>query len=101
MKKHIPLGSGVLVKVECCEIKSSGGIIIAAEGTRESMAREECEILALGEDAFTDLNIRPKVGDKVIIARYDGKLLEEHKDKGFDLRVIQDNRVLTILREEE
>lgn len=101
MKKLTALGGNLIVKVECGEVKI-GSIIVAAEGTRESMAREEATILHMGEDAFNDLSPenRPGVGSRIAIARYDGKILEENKDKGYDLRVIADTRVLALIEEE-
>lgn len=99
--KPLALGGNLVIKVECGEIKV-GSIVVAAEGTRESQAREVGTILHLGEDAFNDLHQdnRPKLGDRVVIARYDGKIISENKDKGYDLRVIADTRCLALLTPE-
>lgn len=96
MKKLTALGPNLILKVECGELKV-GNIIIAAENTREAAARDEGIIESLGEQAFEDLTIKPKVGDRVAIARYDGKILEETKE--YTRRVIADTRVLAIIDE--
>lgn len=101
-KIYKPLGSTVLIKVDTSEIKI-GTFIVATDGSREAEARAECVILAMGEDAFSDLNEdnRPKINDRCIIARYDGTKVEEKRTEGFDLKLIQDSRILCLLTEEE
>lgn len=101
MKKFKALGPNLIIKMETAELKSAGGIVLAAEGTREATAREEAVIVQLGEDAFSDLEEvnRPTVGSRIALARYDGKTLEENRDKGYEIRVIADTRVLAIIEE--
>ncbi len=99
MRKYTPIGPAVIIRIENGEIMSSGGIVIAAEGTRESSAREEATIIAVGEEAFEGLEVRPLVGDKVAIARYDGKVLEERRENGYEIRAIQDNRIFSKIEE--
>lgn len=80
-----------------------------ADKTRD--IAEEVEIVQMGEDAFTDLSPanRPKPGDKVVVARYEGKVLGKTvdevikgvSDKDHELRIIQDTRVLCKVTEEE
>lgn len=103
MKKFIPLGPNVIVRIETGEIKSAGGIIMAAEGTRDCTAREECIIEERGESSFDDLleENRPKIGDTVIIARYDGNTVQRSQDSSDnkERRVVQDTRVMCIIKE--
>lgn len=101
MKKYKPLGSTVLIKVDTSEVKV-GMIIVAAEGTREAEARAECTILATGEDAFSDLteSNRPKENDRCVIAKYEGVLVGSFREDGYDLKLIQDNRILCLIEEE-
>ena len=98
MKTFIPLGPNVILKVPVGEIKI-GSIIVASEASREAQARDEGVIECLGEDSFSDLQEcnRPKVGDTVIIARYDGKTIDETKD--YTRRVIADTRILAVLND--
>jgi len=84
--------------METGEVRSSSGIIIEAEGTRATMAREEAIIEVLGESSFDDLHPenRPKVGDRVVIPRYEGHTVLSARDAEDKLerRVIQDTRIL-------
>ncbi len=92
--KHSTFGSNVILKIETGEIKV-GSFVIATEGSREAVAREEAILESCGEHAFDDLSPenRPSVGDKVIIARYSGKTLGKYED-GLERRVIADTGIL-------
>lgn len=97
MRTYKALGSNLIIKVENGEVKTKSGFIIAAEGTRESQAREEGIIEQVGEDAFNDLGkVVPKAGDRVVIARYDGKSLGKFND-GFERRILKDTSALAII----
>ena len=98
MKKLTALGPNLIIRVSTGEVKI-GNFIVATEGSREAMARDEAVIEQLGEDAFSDLKEenRPVVGTKIAIARYDGKILEETSE--YTKRVIADTRVLAIIEE--
>lgn len=103
MKKLTALGGNLIVKADISE-KKIGSIIVAAEGTREAQAPEEVMIVQLGAEAFDDLDgIKPKIGDLVAIARYEGKTLETVRDgdKAYEYRVIADTRILAIIEHEE
>ncbi len=96
MKKYRALGDNCIIKMETGEITSKGGIVIASAGTREAEAREEAVIEQKGKSAFDDLEegeVKPEVGDSVVIARYEGKTLGKFKD-GFERRIIQSTRIL-------
>lgn len=121
-QSFIPLGPNLVIKMETTEVTtnvemSDGSIkklIISAESTREAQAREQAIIISLGMNAFDDLEyaatkkgldkttVIPKVGDKVVIARYDGHIIYEDKfsQEKSELRLIQDTRILAIVREE-
>lgn len=99
-RNYVPLANNIIVKVEIKEVVSKGGIIIGAEGSRESMGREEGVIIAMGEYAFDDLNVKvPKVGDRVALAKYEGKILEEDLKTSAQIRAVQDTRVLCMIEE--
>lgn len=100
MKSYRPLRERIIVKVKQGEEVSKGGIIVVAEGTRESMAREEGTVVAIGPSAFhdTDGHEDLKIGDFVVFARYSGKTLGKDKD-GFELRVMQDIDICAVIEE--
>lgn len=103
MKKLTALGGNLIVRADISEKKSAGGIIYAAATTREAQAPEEVTIISLGDDAFNDLDgVKPKVGDLVAIAKYEGKTLDTviEGDKTFEYRVIADTRILAIIEKE-
>ena len=102
VKKFMPLDSNLIVKMDTGEIKSQGGIILAAEGTREAMSKEEGIIEQMGENAFEDLKTRPKLGDRVYFKRYEGTTLVEaaHSEDKLERRLIQDTRILATIIEE-
>lgn len=87
------------------EVVSDGGIVIAHEASREAQAREQGVIEITGESAFDDLHPdnRPVAGDTVVIARYEGHIIEEckHAIDKHERRVIQDTRILCLIREVE
>lgn len=96
------LGPNLIIRADISEKVSQGGIIIAAASTREARAPESVEVVMLGEQAFDDLEvIKPKVGDIVAIARYDGKIIQESTENGkdYEYRVIADTRILAILED--
>lgn len=106
MKKYKPLGPNLIIKVDT-KLNKIGSIYIA-ETDRENQAKTEATIVSLGDDAFDDLSeaSRPKEGDKVVLARYEGfKLnadLDDVKEKqDFELRVVQDTRILALIEETE
>jgi len=107
-KKHRVMMDNVLIQMETGEItknitRNDGTtiqMIVAAENTRETMAREEAVIEQLGSQAFIDYpeHERPKVGDRVVIARYAGKTLGKYADDK-ERRVIQDSGILAVIEE--
>lgn len=66
---------GVLLYVPPVEQKTAGGIILPDEHKdRQSQAKEEGIVLALGETAFPGLDNKPEPGMKVLINRYAGRI---------------------------
>lgn len=110
-QKFIPLGPNLIIRMAMTEVVSAGGIVIAHEASREAQAREQGIIEDVGQDAFSDLEyaarqkgiepIIPKIGDTVVIARYEGHIVEEvkHSNDKHERRVIQDTRILALIRE--
>ena len=95
--RHEVFGPNVLISVDDGEIKTESGFIIAAANSREAqgMAREEGIIEQLGDCAFDDIqpDRRPKIGDRVVIARYSGKTLGKYEDNR-ERRVVVDTGIL-------
>ena len=67
--------------------------------TRDAEEREEAIIEMVGESAFDDLKEPPKVGDKVVIARYAGKTLGKYADD-LERRIIADTAILVVVEED-
>lgn len=109
-KTYKALGSNVIVRVNTQDLEKIGTLYIAtSKNVVTDQARDEVEIVDLGEDAFSDLDEdnRPKVGDTVIIPRYEGVVLGRsvedmvsEKKTDMQLRVVSDERVLAVVREE-
>lgn len=85
-----PIGDNVLVAPDKAAEQTGGGIHLTAETVEKmSMAAETGVIVGLGTEAFRWIadrsrewqGAKPKVGDRVYVARYAGQLLlgEDHK----------------------
>lgn len=97
-KTHKALNTNVIVKdLTGKDDRSVGGIILP----QYDMSRAEGVIEGVGSHAFEDFGeSQPKIGDKVVFARYAGKELGTYLD-GFDRRIMRDLDVLAIVVEEE
>lgn len=106
MRKYRPIRQCITVKISKQEFeKSAGGIIFVNETKeKESMAKEEGVILAMGEDMFPDSlpSNRPdvKIGDTVAFARYAGKQLVKEDADGCEIRVMLGKDILVVIEEE-
>ena len=96
----IPLMHRALVKPKQVETKTAGGIILMETLTRkEQAACDEGVIMALGDTFGKDFGaeVLPKVGDKVLFAKYAGKFI---KDGDVDLVLLNDDDILSIVLDE-
>ncbi len=110
MKSYRALGPNLIIKVNTQKLEKIGSLYIPEmRGSEKERAREEAEVVQLGETAFDDLALenRPKVGDMVVIPSYEGRLLgDEVEDKikettrEFEYRVVADTRVLCVIEKE-
>jgi len=95
-----PLLHRILLKLNDVEKKTASGIVIPESVTeKERKAVEIGTVVALGATAFKDFGgdeATLKVGDKVIIARYSGKEVQDGDDKFI---VVNDEDVLCIIKE--
>lgn len=92
----------VLVKPKAVEEKTAGGIFIPDESReREQYASTEGELVAISPLAFTYEDRwpegfeKPKVGDRVIFAKYAGTKLKG-KDGG-EYRIVNDRDIAAVL----
>jgi chaperonin GroES len=96
----IPLMHRALVKPKQVETKTASGIILTETLTRkEQAATDEGIILAIGDTFGKDFGaeVLPKVGDKVLFAKYAGKFI---KDGDTDLVLLNDDDLIAIVRED-
>jgi len=63
---------------------------------REQMMQGEADLIAVGGNAFEDWNGKPKVGDRVLIAKYAG-IITNGKD-GVEYRLCNDKDVAAVIR---
>lgn len=95
MKEKI-LGHRILLQMETKELdekRSDGGIILATKETRHAEDSEIGTVVGIGPTAYADVgNGEPwvEVGDKVLIARYNGQLVPHNKR----LRIVNDEDIL-------
>lgn len=97
----VPLMHRALVKPKQVETKTASGIILTENLTRkEQAACDEGIILALGDTFGKDFGaeVIPKVGDKVLFAKYAGKFIKD--DEGTDLVLLNDDDLIAIVKEE-
>ena len=96
----VPLMHRALVKPKQVETKTASGIIITESLTRkEQAATDEGIILALGDTFGKDFGaeVLPKVGDKVLYAKYAGKFIKNGDE---DLVLLNDDDLIAIVRDE-
>ena len=96
----IPLMHRALVKPKQVETKTASGIILTESLTRKEQAgTDEGVILALGDTCGKDFGaeLLPKVGDKVLFAKYAGKFI---KDGDVDLVLLNDEDLIAIVKED-
>lgn len=100
---YVPIGDRVLVLVDISSDITAGGVHLPEDVTyRHTMASETGVIVALGEAAFKWnfdrtrewYGIKPKVGDRVYIERYGGKVIRGKDEKMY--RILDDKCVAAI-----
>lgn len=102
----IPLDLRVLIKPDSAEKVTSGGIIIPeAVADQKKMAMMKGTLVAVGENAWEEAAsrstafIKPKPGDRVMIAKYGGVVVTGLD--GADYRLLNDEDVIGRLEEGE
>lgn len=98
-----PIGDRVLIKVDESASRTSGGVMLPDETVyKQTMAAETGIIVAIGDAAFhwtfdrtrEWYGERPKIGDRVYVERYAGRILKGND--GIFYRLMDDKCVAAI-----
>ena len=77
-----PVGARIIVAPYEAETKTQGGIEIPPELVARHAAAAEAGILvAMGPDAFSEYNPKPKLGDHVYMERFAGQVMPGYDSK--------------------
>lgn len=96
----VPVEYKVLVKIDSVEEKTQSGIILTKKTTeREELAQVKGVLLDYGGSAFTDWKGKtPTPGDRVMVAKYAGSVVEGCD--GEEYRLCNDKDIAAILVKE-
>lgn len=95
-----PSEFNVVVAMDPTETVSKGGILLPTQVTdREKLAAEEGTLVAVSPHAFTYADwpageTPPRVGDRVLIARYGGVM---HERAGKTFRILKDKDIVAVI----
>lgn len=97
----LPTEYKVLILPKEIEAKSKGGIIIPDQvKERDHFAQMEGTLVAVSPLAFSYDNWNgydpPKVGDRVLFAKFAGAVVTSHRD-GKDYRIVNDKDIAAVL----
>jgi co-chaperonin GroES (HSP10) len=101
-----PMEFNIVVELDPVEEKTKGGIILIPEKQeRDKLGAEEGVLVAISPLAFSYANPsewgdheKPKIGDRVMVKRYDGVLRE--KD-GKSYRIVPDKSLVAVIEGDE
>lgn len=96
----IPMGEFValrLCKPEDKTVSAIPGFTIPVDKRFEDM--DTGIVIEIGEWAFEDYKIRPEIGDKVAIDRYQGKLIYDTEDRDVVYRIVAAHNIWCIVKE--
>lgn len=96
-----PIGFHVMVLPDEVEEVSKGGIILRPDD-REKVVITQGEVVAVAEGAWSDKpeGSYPKVGNRVVFAKYAGSPITD-EDTGKEYRLMIDEDIKAIIVEEE
>ncbi len=95
-----PVEFNVVVRMDPVEEVTKGGIILTQQKTdRDKLAADEGTLVAVSPLAFSyadwpEGSVVPKVGDRVLMAQFDGRIWERG---GVTYRLIKDKSVIAVL----
>ena len=99
----IPMEFNVIVELDPIEEKTKGGILLPTQKVdRDKLEAEEGTLVAVSPHAFTYADWpegarMPKVGDRVLIARYAGVLRERD---GRSLKIVKDKDIIAVVEQQ-
>lgn len=97
----MPVGRAILVKHYDPQEKLSSTIVIPKSAQdREVMVDQRAVVVAIGPYAWPDEPPRAKIGDKVLISRMAGHLVEGTFD-GLKYRIINDRDIFAQITQEQ
>lgn len=94
-----PLEYNVIVRMDAVETKTAGGILLPdTKKDRDEMAADEGTLVAISPHAFDyadwGAHPKPKEGDRVLFAQFDGRLWERG---GVKYRILKDKSLIAVL----
>lgn len=94
-----PIGSRVIVAPYEPESITQGGIELPPDVVaRNAMAAEAGVLVAMGPDAFSNYEFKPKPGDHVYMERFAGQVMPGYDNKPY--RLMEDSCIGAVLTEE-
>ncbi len=96
----IPAEYNVVVRMDPVEEKTAGGLILPATKTdRDKLAADEGTLVAVSPLAFSyadwpEGSRIPQVGDRVLMAQFDGRIWERG---GATYRLIKDKSIIAVI----
>jgi co-chaperonin GroES (HSP10) len=97
-----PLEYNVVIRMDPVKERTAGGIILpTAKKDENELAADEGTLVAVSPHAFGYAEWPadqppPKVGDRVLFARFDGRL---HEKDGVKFRLVKDKSVIAVVDE--
>lgn len=94
-----PLEFNVVVRMDPVETKTAGGLYLPeTKKDRDEMSADEGTLVAVSPHAFDyadwGSNPKPKCGDRVLFAQFDGRLWERG---GVKYRLIKDKSLIAVI----
>lgn len=98
----VPVEYNLVIRMDPVEERTAGGLILPSSKTdRDELEADEGVIVAMSPLAFTyaawpEGSRLPEVGDRVLMARFDGRIWKRGKDT---YRLIKDQSVIAIVEQ--
>lgn len=100
----LPVGHRLLVKPDAVETTTSTGIILSIDEDKERAASQYGTVVAVGDGCWVyhtkEGKVKEKpwcaVGDKILFAKYAGRMLDDTEDGG-KLILLNDDDVMAVV----
>ena len=100
-------GYRLLVEIKAVETVSTGGIVITLDQNvkMEAAGSQFGTVVSIGDTCWTGANGEKlsqwcKVGDKILFAKYGGRVVYDPEDKERDLMIMNDTDVIAVVEGE-